>query len=482
MRRLDGASALMIYFERPSLYQHTLKIAMLEFGEEFDSVSEEERFNEIKEHFKQQSIEVPYLRWKLARVPFGLNHPYWVYDDEFDLDYHVRRVSCPAPGDRKTFCKLVSELYAQTLNDDVPLWTVWLVEGLADGKVAMVVMLHHAYTDGVGASLILRRLIKPVEEREHFDDLGVPRREKPSKIKLLARGAFELPLMFFREVPAITRDFLKLRRIKKQRKRDGLENPPSLRVESPSELLSAPFSRGRTFFYDSFDLAEFKATGKHYNASINDLLLAVMSGALRSFHEEQGAATQSAVIATIPVNVRTEKEKNAIIGNYVAAEAVSIPIHIDDPLKRIERVKESAQTMKSYVKATQGSGMFRAAELLPPIFVRFVTWMIKSSKGKIAPLGSMAISNVPGPKEYLKINDKVRIGDWLSIGQVALGVGLNITAWSYVDRLNICLMANTSVIPDGEQFFKHVHAAYEEYIALAAEEQIDPETQHRQRS
>ncbi|MBT8147052.1 MAG: wax ester/triacylglycerol synthase family O-acyltransferase, partial [Gammaproteobacteria bacterium] len=140
MRRLDGNSAHLIYSDQPGQYQHTLKIAVLDVreypgGYEFES---------FRAKIAEQAATIPPTSWKILRVPFGINHPYWVQDLDFDISHHVRRVACPAPGDRRAFCRLVSELYAQTLSKSLPLWTIWMVESLEGDRVAMVTMLHHA--------------------------------------------------------------------------------------------------------------------------------------------------------------------------------------------------------------------------------------------------------------------------------------------------------------------------------------------------
>lgn len=157
MRRLDGLSAFFIYSERPKWYQHTLKIAILDYSD-----MPVPTYDTLVAEFEEGIKRVPMLKWKLATVPFGLNHPVWVKATDFDIRYHLRRASCPAPGDERAFSTLVSELYAYPLDQSAPLWLSWIVDGLEDGRAAVVTLFHHAYTDGAGASLMLERLLHPL--------------------------------------------------------------------------------------------------------------------------------------------------------------------------------------------------------------------------------------------------------------------------------------------------------------------------------
>ena len=157
MRILDGPSAFLVRSDASHAHQHTLKIAVLDFSGDPAGYRFENVFALIEEGVKAH----PHLKWKISNVPLGLNHPFWVQDTDFDIWNHVRRIACPTPGDRATFCALVAQLYAQHLPLDLPLWSACIVEGLENGQVAMVSMFHHAYSGGVGTSIMLEGLAHP---------------------------------------------------------------------------------------------------------------------------------------------------------------------------------------------------------------------------------------------------------------------------------------------------------------------------------
>lgn len=466
MRRLDGPSAYLVRSDLPHAYQHTLKIAVVDFSEDPAGY----RFENILAQIEEGVQAYPHLRWKIAKVPFGLNHPFWVQDLEFDISHHVRRIACPAPGDKAAFCALISELYAQQLPRDLPLWVVWIVEGLEHGEVGMVSMFHHAYSDGVGVSIMLEGLAHP-EKRPNVssEQLGVDSHRQPGKLSLLLHGLIGLPMIFIREIPYLVSYRLRSRKLEREYRASGQSMPPSP-GSAPDSPFNVVLSHRRTFYYERIDLSEFKAISKHFGVTINDLLLAAVCGAVRRYYEELELATEQALVASVPFSIRTGEQKRAFIGNYLASSWVSLPVHLPDPLERLNYVQKSAQSMKAYVKATEGGGMsYRVMELIPPLLVDFASWLLR--RGKFHPFGSMGISNVPGPKEYMYVG-KAKVTNWLSSGHLPESVGLNITAWSYVDTLNVCLMADQKAIPDGKQFMDYLEAAIQEYRNLLEQTEV----------
>ena len=146
MRRLNGVDALMLYLDGGSAYNHTLKISVLDPSTDPDGWS----WPKARRMFSERVHLLPVFRLRYLPTPLNLHHPIWVEDPDFDLDAHVRRVVCPAPGGMEEFCALVEQIYAHPLDRDRPLWQTWVVEGLEGGRVALVTLLHHAYSDGVG--------------------------------------------------------------------------------------------------------------------------------------------------------------------------------------------------------------------------------------------------------------------------------------------------------------------------------------------
>ena len=460
MRRLDGLSAFLLYCEGPRSYQHTLKISVLDGWGTAEGLGYAEMLDQIDSNMGA----MPYLRWKLAFPPLGINHPYWVQDLDFNLSNHVTRIACPAPGDKKAFCELVSHLYATPLDKSLPLWKLWIVEGLEDNRVAYVTMLHHAYTDGVGFSHVLKALLSTGHPPAiTSEELGVNPQRNPGRLWMFVHSLMGLPVMMLRAIPRLITGKLKMRRINKSFRESGKSLPPDPQ-DAPSSPFNTILTAGRTFNYEAFPLADFKSVCDFHQVTVNELLLGVVTGAARAFHREHGASMEKPLVVSIPISRRTEANKDDILGNFVTSSYVSLPIHIEDPLERLAYIRKSSQAMKEHVKATEGIGFLDAVSIMPPAATDLMKWQAWRNGGKMGFLGNLAISNVAGPTEYITIpGQDARVIDWLSIGQVGFNQGLNITAWRYVDKLNVCIMADASVIPDGEVFMSLLAEGFREY-------------------
>lgn len=461
MRRLDGLSAFMVYSERPKWYQHTLKIAVLDYGGR-----PMPGYEALIADFSEGIAGVPMLQWRLARVPAGLNHPVWIQADDFDIRYHLRRVTCPAPGDERAFSSLVSELYAYPMDQSAPLWLCWIVDGLEQGRAAIVCLFHHAYTDGTGAARMLGRLLQPELHR----DCPVARLRSsatPGSLHLLVSGLLDLPLLFMRELPGIVRGFRTLSRYRQQCEQEGVEMPPGP-TDAPYSPFNTALSHRRTFVYKSFQLQDVKSISKTLGVTINDLYVAMCAGACRRFLQEKDYDCDAGpLVCSLPVNMRPPPEEDDLVGNLVGNGYMQVPVHIGDAAGRLRASHEAAQIMKRYLAATRDVNITRVMQLMPSLYARVSGWILERTRGRINQAGNMVLSNVPGPREALMIGDAT-VANWLSIGHVTGGVGLNLTAWSYCDKFSICLMADATVVPDGWVFMRYLEDALDEYRALSA--------------
>jgi diacylglycerol O-acyltransferase / wax synthase len=469
MRRLDGFSAFMVYNDRPLVYQHTLKIAILDWSDDPEGYS----YPKLQQQLYNWIDMFPMLKWKLARVPLGLNHPVWVQDLDFDMSYHVRRIACPAPGDKQTFNELVSQKYAQSLDKRRPLWLTWVVEGLADNRVALVALFHHAYADGAGAGMVLQSLLSSANYQPQTSfELGVDPNQVPGKLALLVRGLIDLPLLMIREVPALVQAIRNHHRLTREYTALGKELPPDPH-DAPDSPLNTTYSHARTFAHESYDLEIIRRLCSHFGVTVNDLLVAVVSGAVRRYYGDNNFSPDRPLVANIPINIRTEEQRKEVLGNHVSNSYMSLPIHAADPRQRLQLAARSGKAMKEHLAATGGSGFIRAVELMPPFVSELMNWALLRSKGQLKMLGNIAISNVRGPSEQMQLGN-AKVVNWLSIGQVMAGLGVNVTAWSYMGQFNICLMAEAKVIPDGAVFISYLTEALNEYEQIMKQQTASP--------
>ncbi|MGI9295525.1 MAG: wax ester/triacylglycerol synthase family O-acyltransferase, partial [Pseudomonadales bacterium] len=415
----------------------------------------------------------PMLKWKIQRVPFGFNHPIWVQDLNFDISHHIKRIACPGAHDKRAFSNLISELYAQPLDQSRPLWQIWVIEDLPDDQVAVVTLLHHAYADGAGASILMQGLLSPDSEIEYksSEQLGVNPYKNPSWLWTLTKGLIDLPIILGRHLPKLVSAVRKNRRLVAEYEASGRPLPadPGKAPDSPLNIIHSP---GRTFSYDVYELNEFKLTSKLFGASINGLLVAVVAGAVRKFYLENGYNPVEPLVAIIPINARNKAQEKEVLGNQIGSGNMYLPIHLEDPIERLEMVKDSARTMKEHRDIVGGKPLTLALEILPSIIAKLSHRQLVKAKGQLKLLGNMGISNVKGPTEPMKIAGG-QVGYWLSIGQITSGIGLNITAWSYVDTFSVCIMADPKVIKDGPQFMNCIREVFEEYRGLHTKTSLD---------
>jgi diacylglycerol O-acyltransferase len=463
MRRMDGFSAFMLTQEESTgAYMHTLKIAILETSDSPEGWS----FDRFLESAARRIHLVPMYRWKFLKVPFGLHHPVWVDDPDFDLNYHIRRIACPAPGDQKALCDLVSQVYAWPMDKSKPLWMCWVAEGLEGGRVALITLVHHAYTDGTGAGRLLTQFYSAEPGAEEPEAMAWTPEPTPSKLALLVRALVDLPLTWARTLPKIGRGVANLREMKKRYEESGQELPPTV-ADARDSPLNMMLGKRRTFVFETFELQEIRSLSKGFGVTINDLFVAAAASAYRTFMIAQGFDPDAGPLVTaIPVSKRPSPEQDDFIGNMATADYLALPVHLEDPLERLKAAKHAGDIMKEHIKSAEGLDVTTIMEVMPPFMLRLLDWFVKKKEGKVSGIwGNAGLSNVPGPREYLHLGD-MTMSNWVSMGQIFHGLALNTTVWSYADKFNLCVLADSRLLPDGWEFTAYFRDAFSEYREL----------------
>lgn len=299
MRRLNGVDALMLYLDGGSAYNHTLKISVLDPSTDPDGWS----WPKARQMFEERAHLLPVFRLRYLPTPLGLHHPIWVEDPEFDLDAHVRRVVCPAPGGMAEFCALVEQIYAHPLDRDRPLWQTWVVEGLDGGRVALVTLLHHAYSDGVGVLDMLAAFYNDTPDEAPVVAPPWEPPPLPSTRQRLGWALRDLPSRLGKIAPTVraVRDRV---RIEREFAKDGDRRvPPTFDRSAPPGPFQRGLSRSRRFSCESFPLAEVREVSKTLGVTINDVFLACVAGAVRRYLERCGSPPTDAMVATMPLAV-----------------------------------------------------------------------------------------------------------------------------------------------------------------------------------
>ncbi|MEH6635662.1 MAG: wax ester/triacylglycerol synthase family O-acyltransferase [Halioglobus sp.] len=463
MKRMGGADAFMLAMETPRAYMHTFKVAIIDPSTDPDGWS----FSKFHDDFADRAHLVPLLRWKYADAPFGINHPIWIDDVDFNLDYHVRRVALPSPGDHKALCEFMGSVYAYQLDRSRPLWKCWVVEGLEDGKVALVTMLHHAYVDGVGASYGLEQLYRDeIGFRPEKQPKWIPH-PTPSWFKRLSLAIVEWPEVVLKNLPKVVIGLRQKKALEKQYISEGRppHPTPGMMQQTP---INAVLSYGRTFVCDTMPIADFKGIAKGLGVTINDVFLCCAAGAVRQlFLDRDYNPDHNPLIAATPfAGERPEGMEG--IGNFVTMDYCWLHTDIEDPLQRLHASHKAANDMKEHLKQSVAMNADFSAimKILPPWAVRaFSWWLREKKKGSLSLFANIALSNVPGPRKPLYW-DKYKLDNWFSTGQIIDGTCINMTMWSYCQNVNLCILADKKVLPDGWKLYDHFVKELEILVSL----------------
>ncbi|MGZ5363882.1 MAG: wax ester/triacylglycerol synthase family O-acyltransferase, partial [Mycobacterium sp.] len=342
MKRLGGWDALLLYNETPNLHQHTLKIAVVDA-----SGCDDFGFDRFRQTLARRLHLLEPLRYQLVDIPGRVHRAMWLENCDVDLDYHVRRMQISPPGGHRELDAAIASVAARPLDRSRPLWEFHFVEGMADNRFAIIGKVHHALADGVAsANLMARGMDLPDAPQPDRDDYCAD--PIPSNGQLI-RSALRDHVDHAKELPRLIGDTAKgIRRVR----RKSTSAPGLARnFRPPATFLNHVVSPGRTFASATLEFAVVKETSKHLGATINDIVLATVAGALRRFLRGRGVDVAKLDFrAMLPVNIRTQDESGAF-GNRVTMMSAQLPLAERDPRKRLQHVIETTRELKASKQA-----------------------------------------------------------------------------------------------------------------------------------
>jgi diacylglycerol O-acyltransferase len=433
MKRLSGWDALILYSETSNVHQHTIKVAVVDPS----GMDEKPTVDFLRDILRRRLHRLDPLCYQLVHIPFHLHRPMWREHVEVDLNYHVRAVSVPGPGGRRELNRIVGDLASTPLRRDRPLWEMYLAEGLADGRVAVIAKVHHALADGVASSNLLALAVNwsasTPDERDGYT--GDP---PPSTVNLLAAAGRD-HLRQIRALPKVVRQsasgIVRMRRRARRRRPDiRLARP----FRPPATFLNHKLSPRRTFATATVSLAEAKQTAKALGITLNDLVIASAAGALRELLISYDGHADEPLIAQVPVSI--DRSPHRISGNALSALLVSLPVHVSDVIERIRLTSIATRIAKENHELLGPSTIATLTDYVPAALIIAVSRLVSLRHVQNKML-NLTISNVPGPSERGRIAGAL-ITEFYSVGPPAAGSGLNITVWSYADQFNITAIAD----------------------------------------
>ena len=465
MKRMSGVDAAFLYGETPNWHMHVCSLAILDPSEAPGGFS----FERLKEIFLERLPSVPQFRWKYVDVPFGLDRPGWIEDKDFDPDFHIRHVAAPMPGGPEELGELVGHLMSYKLNRDKPLWELWVISGLADGKVAVLAKVHHAVIDGVsGAGLAdiifdIEPTPRPAPTEVH---LSLHDQEVPGLPELFVRGAVNTlvrtpvrMLRFSGQLVGQARTMVSLMR-------EG--SMPVMPFAAPRTIINADLTPHRYFVAASVGLDRIKAVKDAFGVKVNDVILGMCAGVLMRYLTEVDTAPESSLVAQVPVSLHTEESKGEV-GNQVGNMFVSLHTDIADAGERLRAIYESTQNAKESRKALSAHQIMGITETAPPALIALAARGLAAARlgHTMPPPVTTVVSNVPGPPFPLYMAG-AKVEAMYPMGPLMLGMGLNITIFSISDQAHFGFTTCPDVVPQPQLLADAVDLALGELEKAAA--------------
>jgi diacylglycerol O-acyltransferase len=472
MQRLSGMDATMLYLETPSVHMHVGGAFVFD-GSELDRSP----YEAVSELVESRLHLVPPFRRRLVEVPFGLHHPLWIEDPDFQLSYHLRRAAVPAPGGEKELATIAGEVMGRQLDRSRPLWEAYVVEGLRDGMFCLLTKTHHAAIDGVsGAELAvnLLDLTPQVVEVPPPDKPWTPDRV-PTDMEMLTHAISSLSRQPVAALKAFRRTVEVALSVREYNRQSGVTPPPGP-FSAPRCSLNGTISPHRRVAFTDVSLDDVKMVKNVFGGTVNDVVLAIAAGALRGYLDDKGEHLEESLVAAIPISVRTESEKGTL-GNRISSMLASLATTIDDPVKRYQAICQGTKAAKRQDQAVGASTLTEWAEFASPAIAGRASRMLSSLRvfDKMRPLFNVTVSNVPGPNFPL-YSAGCRMVAMYPMGPLMDGIGLNITVMSYMGRMYFGLVACWETVPQVEKIAAYINDALAELRKAA-----DKESSHSSR-
>jgi len=435
LKRLSGWDAVLLYSETPNVHMHTMKIAVIELDESTRGHFDIDSFRAV---IAARMDKLEPLGYQLIDVPFRFHHPMWRENCEVDFDYHIRPWQLPAPGRRRELDEAIGQIASSPLDRGRPLWEMYFVEGLANDRIAVVVKIHHALADGVAsANLMAHGMdLTPTPEGESYTPDPAPTKRE------LMTSAFADHMRHIGRLPATVR--YTAQGVGRVRRSSRKLSPELTRpFEPPPTFMNHMLTPERRFATATLAFADVKTTGKQLGATINDMVLAMSAGALRTLLLRYDG-TAVPLLASVPVSYDFSPDR--ISGNRFSGMMVALPSDSDDPLERVRCAHDNALYAKESHQLLGPELISRWAAYWPPAGTKAMFRWLASRDGQNKVL-NLNISNVPGPRERGRVGGAL-VTEIYSVGPLTAGSGLNITVWSYVDQLNISVLADGATVKD----------------------------------
>ncbi|WP_155763814.1 WS/DGAT/MGAT family O-acyltransferase [Mycobacterium asiaticum] len=452
MKRLNGMDAMLLYSETPNLHTHTLKVAVM------DASGLDFGFENFRAHLRRKLRVLEPLRYRLLDVPGRLHHPMWLEGSDVDLDYHLRRVQIPAPGGRRELDQVIGEIASTPLDRSRPLWEFHFAEGLAGNRFAVIGKVHHSLADGVASANLLARAMDLTDATA--GDAARPTTTFTGLVRIAVRDHMRQ----LAELPRLIKDAaVGMARVHRRAAERGRHPDLAAQFDAPPTFLNHRVSPVRRFASAALSLAQVKATAAELDVTINDLILAIAAGGLRTLLLDYDGVADRPIIASVPT--ATDKS-DRVSGNEISGLMVSLPVHIADPVERVRLVALATRIAKEDHEMMGARLYGRLMNYLPAALAPAAfRWLGRQSSNRMM---NVAVSSVMGPRSRGHLGG-APVSEIYSTGVLSPGAPVNITVWSYADQLGIAVLTDDQTFTDAHDATDALSAAFDELRSTAAQ-------------
>ncbi len=459
MKHLSALDALFLHLETPDTPMHVGSLMLLE-----KPAGKKSAYAAIRDHVARRMHVAPVFSRVLGRVPLDLANPAWLNAERVDLDYHIGHLTLPAPGTTAQLEAAVAQLHRGMLDRDRPLWKFTVIDGLKSGQIGFYGKIHHAALDGQGGVAVAQALLD-IERKPR----AVPRAKggivptmKPSALKMLG-AAFRNTVAQYGRILKAVPGFAKAAGVTGATALAPAQLKKRGAALGPRTRLNAAIGPERIFVAVRIPLEEAKAIARHYEAKLNDVVLATCAGALRKLFAGDKAALAKTMVGAVPLSLRAPGDTTQ--ENQVSMMLVDLATHIADPARRMAAIVAASSRAKRFAGGLKAAIPTDLPSIGIPWLLDAITPLYRKAveTDRIPVIANLVISNVPGPQVPLYLAGG-ELKAYYPVSIVTHGLALNITILSYNGSLDYGLVACKKAVPDLRIFAKHLKSAHNELL------------------
>ena len=473
MEQLGGQDASFLYFETPATHMHIGSVALYD---QSSAPGGRVRFRDLVDGVRKRLHLAKCFRRRVVEGPLQLDHPYWLEDRHFDLEYHVRHIALPPPGDWRQLCRQSARLHSYPLNRAHPLWEMTVISGLkgvpeaSESTFAVLLKVHHAAIDGATGAALTEAIHdqSPKPERVPLPDKIWAGEPEPSAPELMARTFGNNVLQPFRFAEVLSRTVPAMQRVAASVRNPELVGHAASRMNVPRTRFNAPVTAHRVMDGRTYPLEAMRRIKRAVDgATINDAVLTVIGGALRRYLQAHDELPDMSLAAMAPINVRSADE-SAAEGNRVAAMTASLGTEIDDPLRRLAAVRDGTRQSKALTDAIGARLMTDYSRFIPAQLASLAARLYTSygMAERALPAFNCVVSNVPGPQKPLYLSG-AKLLRTHGLGPLFDGMGLIFPVFSYDGGITLSFTSCREMLPDPERLAEALDESFQSLSSAA---------------